>query len=61
MGALKLLEICPGPKIVLVSESVPPQTLEQLEAQGYHFATLSAPFTNEELQAVVFGGAQGKS
>jgi CheY-like chemotaxis protein len=55
-AAIKLLEICPGTKAVLVTESVPPQTLEQLEAQGYHFPTLPVPFTREELHAVVFGG-----
>jgi len=57
-AAIKLLEICPGTKSVLVTESVPPETLEQLAAQGYHFPTLPAPFTPEELYAVVFGDAQ---
>jgi CheY-like chemotaxis protein len=33
-AGIKLLEICPGTKIVLVTESVPPETLEQLEAKG---------------------------
>jgi hypothetical protein len=50
-AGIKLLEICPGTKIVLVTELVPLETLEQLEAQGYHFATLSAPFTREEMQS----------
>ena len=54
-AGIKLLEICPGTKIVLVSESVPPETVEQLEAQGYHFETLRAPFTLEELHDVLFG------
>ena len=54
-AAIKLLESCPGTKSVLVTESVPPQTLEQLAARGYHFPTLPAPFTREELHAVVFG------
>jgi CheY-like chemotaxis protein len=54
-AGIKLLEICPGTKIVLVTESVPPETLEQLEARGYHFEMLPAPFTREELHAVVFG------
>ena len=54
-AGIKLLEICPGTKVVLVTESVPPQTLEQLEAQGYHFETLPAPFSREVLHAVVFG------
>ena len=53
--AIKLLEICPGTKIVLITESVPPKTLEQLAAQGYHFPTLPAPFSREELHVVVFG------
>ena len=54
-AAIKLLEISPGTKIVLVTESVPPKTLDKLAAQGYHFQTLPAPFTREELHAVVFG------
>ena len=57
-AAIKLLEICPGTRIVLVTESVPPETLEQLVAQGYHFLMLPAPFTREELYVVVFGDAQ---
>jgi CheY-like chemotaxis protein len=44
-AAIKLREICPGTKIVLVTESVPPKALEQLAAQGYHFPMLPAPFT----------------
>jgi len=54
-AAIKLREICPDTKIVLVIESVPPNVLEQLEAQGYHFPTLPVPLTREELHAVVFG------
>ena len=54
-AAVKLLEICPGTKIILVTESVPAQTLERLEGQGYHFGTLPAPFSREELHAAVFG------
>src|SRR5579863_4720020 len=54
-AAIKLLEICPGTRSVLVTESVPAETLEQLEARGYHFPTLPAPFDREELHAVVFG------
>ena len=42
-------------KIILVTESLPPETLEQLEARGYHFPLLPAPFNREELHAVVFG------
>jgi hypothetical protein len=42
----------------LVTESVPAETLEQLEAQGYHFPTLPAPFSREELHAVEFGDSQ---
>jgi CheY-like chemotaxis protein len=59
-AAIKLLEICPGTKSVLVTESVPPKTIGELAARGFHFPTLPAPFTREELYAVVFGGAQGK-
>ena len=58
-AGIKLLEICPGTKIVLVTESVPPKTVEQLEMQGYHFEPLPAPFSREELHAAVFG-AQGE-
>jgi two-component system, OmpR family, KDP operon response regulator KdpE len=54
-AGIKLLEICRGTKIVLATERVPPETLEQLAAQGYHFETLPAPFSREELYAVVFG------
>lgn len=54
-AAIKLLEICTGTNIVFVTESVPPKALEQLAAQGYNFPTLPAPFTREELHAVVFG------
>jgi CheY-like chemotaxis protein len=54
-AAIKLLEICPGTMILLVTESVPPETLEQLAAQGYHFQTLPVPFCREQLHAVVFG------
>ena len=57
-AGIKLLEICPGTKVVLVTESVPPEKLKQLEAQGYHFPTLPAPFSREELRAVVFGDAE---
>ena len=59
-AAIKLREICPGTKIVLVTESVPPKTLEQLKAQGYHFPMLPAPFTCEELHAVIFGDPEGE-
>jgi hypothetical protein len=56
--AIKLLEICPGTQSILVTESVPPKTLEQLAARGYNFPTLPAPFSREELHAAVFGDAQ---
>ena len=59
-AAIKLAEICPGTKSVLVTESVPPKTLERLEAQGYHVPTLPAPFSREELHTVMFGDAQRK-
>jgi two-component system, NarL family, response regulator LiaR len=54
-AAIKLLEICPGTKIVLVTESVPPEKLKQLEAQGRHSPTLLAPFSRDEMDAAVFG------
>ena len=54
-AGIKLRDICPETKIVLVTGSVPRETLEQLEAQGYHFETLPAPFRHEQLQAMVFG------
>jgi CheY-like chemotaxis protein len=57
-AAVKLLEICPGTKVVLITESVPPEMVKRLAAQGYHFPTLPAPFTCEELYAAVFGDAQ---
>ncbi len=60
-AGIKLLEICPVTKIVLITERVPPETLEQLEAQGYHFETLPAPFSQEALYRVVFGTLKAKS
>ena len=60
-AAIKLLEMCPGTKIVLVTESVPPETVKRLATRGYHFPTLPAPFAREELHAVVFGDAQDKA
>ncbi|MGA7794641.1 MAG: response regulator [Candidatus Acidiferrales bacterium] len=57
-AAVKLLGICPGTKIILVTESVPPEKLEQLAAQGYHFPTLPVPFSREELYDLVFGDAE---
>jgi hypothetical protein len=54
-AAIKLLEICPGARIVLVTESVPAEKLEQPVAQGYPLSMLPAPFTREEWYAVVFG------
>ena len=57
-AGIKLLEFCPGAKIVLVTESVSPGTLEQLPAEGYLFPMLPAPITREELHAMVFGNAQ---
>jgi CheY-like chemotaxis protein len=54
-AAIKLLKIRPSTKVVLVTESVPPETLEQLATQGHHFPMLPAPFTRDELHVVVFG------
>lgn len=57
-AAIKLREICPATKIVLVTESVPPETVKQLAAQGYHFPTLPVPFSREDLHAAVFGASE---
>ena len=54
-AAIKLLEICPGVKIALVAERVPPSVLERLNARGYYFETLPAPFSHEELHGAIFG------
>ena len=59
-AGIKLLEICPGTKIVLVTEAVPPETVKQLAAQRYHFPMLPAPLTREESHAVVFGNTQAE-
>jgi len=40
---------------ILVTESVSLETVKRLAAQGYHFPMIPAPFTREELHAVVFG------
>jgi len=45
----KLMEICAGTKIVLVTEPVPPDTLDQLETKGYHFPTLPTNQRNKML------------
>jgi CheY-like chemotaxis protein len=54
-AAIKLLEICPATKNVLVAASVSPETRAFLEAQVYGFETLPAPFSSRDLRAVVFG------
>jgi CheY-like chemotaxis protein len=59
-AAIMLVEIGLGTKIVLVTESVPPETLEQLAARDYDFPTLPAPFSREELYAAVFGDTRGE-
>jgi CheY-like chemotaxis protein len=59
-AAIKLLEICNATKIVLVAEPVSPESLALLEAQGYRFETLPAPFTSDQLHAVVFGHTRGQ-
>jgi len=53
-AAIKLLQLCPATKIVLVAEPVSPKTLASLAAQGYRFEMLPAPFTSDQLRAVVF-------
>ena len=59
-AAIKLLEIWPETKSVLVTELVPPETVERLAEQGYHFPTLPAPFSSEELHELVFGALEPK-
>jgi len=52
-AAIKLLELSPKTKIVLISETVAPGVMSDLRAQGYKFEALPAPFTREELQLVL--------
>ncbi len=52
-AGIKLLEVSPETRIVLMTETVPPEVMSALETQGYQFRTLSAPFTQEELRSVL--------
>jgi two-component system OmpR family response regulator len=55
-----LLKVSAGTQVVLMVEPVPPKTLDRLRKQGYDFETLTAPFTQEELHALLFGGARAR-
>jgi two-component system, chemotaxis family, chemotaxis protein CheY len=50
---IKLREVSPETKIVLISETVSPGVLSDLNAKGHKFETLPAPFTQEELRLVL--------
>jgi two-component system response regulator MtrA len=54
-AGISLLKVSPKTKIVLITEPVPFETLENLEARGYHFWTLPAIFSREELRSVILG------
>ncbi len=53
-AGINLLKISPKTKIVLITEPVPSETLENLKTQGYNFDAFPAPFAPEELRAMVF-------
>jgi CheY-like chemotaxis protein len=53
-AGMNLLKISPKTKIVLITEQVPPETLETLKGNGYNFDTFPAPFTVEDLRAMIF-------
>lgn len=53
-AGMNLLKISPKTKIVLITEQVPPETLETLKGNGYNFDAFPAPFTPEELRAMIF-------
>lgn len=53
-AGMNLLKISPKTKIVLITEPVPPETLETLKARGYNFDAFPAPFTPEDLRAMIF-------
>jgi DNA-binding response OmpR family regulator len=53
-AGISLLKISPKTKIVLITEPVPSETLENLKALGYNFDAFPAPFTAEELRAMIF-------
>jgi CheY-like chemotaxis protein len=51
---MSLLKISPRTKIVLITEQVPAETLETLKGNGYNFDAFPAPFTVEDLRAMIF-------
>jgi CheY-like chemotaxis protein len=53
-AGMNLLKISPKTKIVLITEQVPPETLETLKGYGYNFDAFPAPFTAEDLRAMIF-------
>lgn len=53
-AGMSLLKISPKTKIVLITEQVPPATLETLKGNGYNFDAFPAPFTVEDLRAMIF-------
>lgn len=53
-AGMNLLKISPKTKIVLISEQVPAETLEALKVNGYNFDAFPAPFTIEDLRAMIF-------
>ena len=50
---IKLLELSPRTKIVLICETVPPEVMSDLRTKGYQFEALPAPFSQEELRSVL--------
>jgi CheY-like chemotaxis protein len=53
-AGMNLLKISPKTKIVLITEQVPPEALETLKGNGYNFDAFPAPFTVEDLRAMIF-------
>jgi CheY-like chemotaxis protein len=53
-AGMSLLKISPKTKIVLITERVPEETLETLKSNGYNFDAFPAPFTGEDLRAMLF-------
>jgi CheY-like chemotaxis protein len=53
-AGISLSKISPKTKIVLITEPVPAETLEKLKTQGYNFDAFAAPFSPEELRAMIF-------
>jgi CheY-like chemotaxis protein len=53
-AGINILKISPKTKVVLINEPVPQELLDKLRAQGYEFDAYPAPYTPEELRAMVF-------